>query len=40
MEEFGVRSIRDLKPDGRKIDVTDENKTEYVNLVCQMKMTG
>lgn len=40
VEEFGVRSIRDLKPNGRKIDVTDENKVEYVNLVCQMKMTG
>ncbi|EYC43749.1 hypothetical protein Y032_0481g2245 [Ancylostoma ceylanicum] len=40
VEEFGVRSIRDLKPDGRKIDVTDANKEEYVKLVCQMKMTG
>ncbi|KAK6014230.1 HECT-domain protein [Ostertagia ostertagi] len=28
VEEFGVRSIRDLKPDGRKIDVTDANKED------------
>ncbi|KJH52273.1 HECT-domain protein [Dictyocaulus viviparus] len=40
VEEFGVRSIRDMKPDGRKIEVTDANKEEYVKLVCQMKMTG
>ncbi|VDM57399.1 unnamed protein product [Angiostrongylus costaricensis] len=40
VEEFGVRSIRDVKPDGRKIEVTDANKEEYVKLVCQMKMTG
>ncbi|KAJ1356705.1 hypothetical protein KIN20_014444 [Parelaphostrongylus tenuis] len=40
VEEFGVRSIRDIKPDGRKIEVTDANKEEYVKLVCQMKMTG
>ncbi|CAI4227768.1 unnamed protein product [Auanema sp. JU1783] len=40
VEEFGVRSIRDLKPDGSQIEVNDENKVEYVNLVCQMKMTG
>uniref|UniRef100_A0A8R1IB69 HECT-type E3 ubiquitin transferase n=1 Tax=Caenorhabditis japonica TaxID=281687 RepID=A0A8R1IB69_CAEJA len=40
VEEFGVRSVRDLKPNGRKIEVTDANKDEYVKLVCQMKMTG
>lgn len=33
-------SVRDLKPGGRDIPVTDENKEEYVKLVCQMKMTG
>lgn len=40
VEEFGVRSVRDLKPNGRKIEVNDANKAEYVQLVCQMKMTG
>uniref|UniRef100_A0A1I7TFV2 HECT-type E3 ubiquitin transferase n=3 Tax=Caenorhabditis tropicalis TaxID=1561998 RepID=A0A1I7TFV2_9PELO len=40
VEEFGVRSVRDLKPNGRKIEVNDANKDEYVKLVCQMKMTG
>ncbi|XP_078001474.1 E3 ubiquitin-protein ligase HUWE1-like [Glandiceps talaboti] len=40
VEEFGVTEVRDLKPNGRNIIVTRENKHEYVNLVCQMKMTG
>jgi len=40
VEEFGVRSMRQLKEDGSKILVTDQNKEEYVQLVCQMKMTG
>ncbi|KAI6200655.1 HECT-type E3 ubiquitin transferase [Aphelenchoides besseyi] len=40
VEEFGVRSWRELKEGGTKIAVTDENKEEYVKLVCQMKMTG
>ena len=40
VEEFGVREQRELKPDGHNIAVTDENKEEYVKLVCQMKMTG
>jgi len=40
VEEFGVRSIRQLKEDGMKIPVTDANKEEYVQLVCQMIMTG
>lgn len=40
VEEFGVRSVRDLKQNGRKIEVNDANKEEYVKLVCQMKMTG
>jgi E3 ubiquitin-protein ligase HUWE1 len=40
VEEFGVRSMRQLKPDGAQTVVTDENKEEYVKLVCQMKMTG
>ena len=32
--------VRDLKPNGANIIVTEENKKEYVHLVCQMKMTG
>jgi len=40
IQEFGVTEIRDLKPNGRNIRVTEENKKEYVKLVCQMKMTG
>ncbi|GBM42389.1 E3 ubiquitin-protein ligase HUWE1 [Araneus ventricosus] len=40
VQEFGVTEIRDLKPNGRNIPVTEENKNEYVKLVCQEKMTG
>lgn len=38
--EFGKYEVRDLKPNGRNLAVTEENKREYVRLVCQMKMTG
>ena len=31
---------RDLKPNGRELPVTEANKREYVQLACQMKMTG
>lgn len=40
VQEFGVTQIRDLKPNGRDIAVTEENKFEYVQLVCQLKMSG
>jgi hypothetical protein len=30
----------DLKPNGRNIDVTDDNKLEYVNLVARHRMTS
>ncbi|EDO34473.1 predicted protein [Nematostella vectensis] len=40
VREFGLSEIRDLIPNGRNIPVTEENKREYVKLVCQMKMTG
>ncbi|KAJ8983063.1 hypothetical protein NQ317_007105 [Molorchus minor] len=40
ISEFGVTETRDLIPNGRHISVTEENKMEYVQLVCQMKMTG
>lgn len=32
--------MRDLKPNGRNIVVSESNKREYVQLACQMKMTG
>lgn len=40
VQEFGVTEVRDLKENGRNIPVTEENKHEYVRLVCQEKMTG
>ncbi|XP_014203791.1 E3 ubiquitin-protein ligase HUWE1 isoform X2 [Copidosoma floridanum] len=40
VNEFGVNDIRDLIPNGRNIIVTEDNKLEYIRLVCQMKMTG
>lgn len=40
IQEFGITKICDLKPDGRNIIVTEENKKEYVRLICQEKMTG
>ncbi len=35
-----MTEARDLKPNGANLPVTEENKKEYVKLVCQMKMTG
>lgn len=32
--------MRDLKPNGQELTVTEANKREYVQLACQMKMTG
>ncbi|XP_046406854.1 E3 ubiquitin-protein ligase HUWE1 isoform X2 [Ischnura elegans] len=40
VQEFGVTEVRDLIPNGRNILVSEENKMDYVQLVCQMKMTG
>lgn len=37
VQEFGVCEVRDLKPNGANILVTEENKKEYVHLVCQMR---
>ena len=39
VQEFGVTEVRDLKENGRNLPVTEENKHEYVRLVCQEKMT-
>lgn len=38
-EEFGVVRTDDLKPNGRNIAVTNDNKKEYVHLITQHKMT-
>uniref|UniRef100_A0A1A9ZLS0 HECT-type E3 ubiquitin transferase n=1 Tax=Glossina pallidipes TaxID=7398 RepID=A0A1A9ZLS0_GLOPL len=40
VQEFGVTQVRDLIPNGRNIPVTEENKFDYVQLVCQLKMSG
>ena len=40
IQEFGVTETRELMPNGNNTPVTEENKREYVKLVCQMKMTG
>ncbi|GFO42891.1 E3 ubiquitin-protein ligase huwe1-like [Plakobranchus ocellatus] len=40
IQEFGVTETRELVPNGSNVLVTDDNKREYVKLVCQMKMTG
>lgn len=40
VQEFGVTEVRDLIPNGRNIPVSEDNKMEYIRLVCQMKMTG
>lgn len=38
-EEFGEKRIVDLKPNGRDIPVTEENKQEYIHLITQQKLT-
>lgn len=40
IQEFGVTEVRELKPNGCNIAVTEENKLEYIQLVCQLKMSG
>ncbi|ORX45978.1 hypothetical protein BCR36DRAFT_332465 [Piromyces finnis] len=39
IDEFGKKSIIDLKPDGRNIPVTEDNKVEYVKLVTEQRLT-
>lgn len=38
-EEFGRIRTVELKPGGSQIPVTDDNKKEYVQLMCEHKMT-
>lgn len=40
IQELGVTQTRELKPNGANIMVTEDNKKDYVKLVCQLKMTG
>jgi E3 ubiquitin-protein ligase HUWE1 len=40
VQEFGVTEVRELKKDGSNIQVTEDNKIEYIQLVCRMKMSG
>ncbi|KAK4643054.1 NEDD4 E3 ubiquitin-protein ligase [Podospora pseudocomata] len=37
-ERFGVIAVEDLKPNGRNIDVTEENKKEYVDLMVKWRI--
>eukprot|EP00158_Paraphelidium_tribonemae_P006241 Partr_v1_DN27742_c0_g1_i1_m66988 putative E3 ubiquitin-protein ligase len=37
-ERFGELYTVDLKPDGRNIEITEENKAEYVELVSQWRI--
>ncbi|KAK9762549.1 E3 ubiquitin-protein ligase tom1 [Basidiobolus ranarum] len=38
-DDFGKMKVIDLKPNGRDIPVTEENKYEYVKLVTEQKLT-
>lgn len=38
IEKFGIKEIVDLIPNGRNIDVTNENKKEYVEYVAEFKI--
>ncbi|KAJ3118397.1 hypothetical protein HDU96_001915 [Phlyctochytrium bullatum] len=38
VDEFGRSKILDLKPGGRNIAVTEENKVEYVKLITEQKL--
>lgn len=38
-EEFGETQVIDLKPGGRTIAVTEQNKQEYVRLVTEQRLT-
>lgn len=39
-EAFGYRTIRELIANGYNISVTDANKREFVNRICEIKMKG
>jgi E3 ubiquitin-protein ligase HUWE1 len=37
-DDFGVQKVVDLKPEGRTIAVTEENKAEYIRLISEQKL--
>ncbi|KAL9697233.1 hypothetical protein quinque_000674 [Culex quinquefasciatus] len=39
-ESFGTTSQRELKPDGANIEVTNENKDEYIRLVIEWRFVA
>ncbi|KAF9956587.1 hypothetical protein BGZ65_002580 [Modicella reniformis] len=39
MDDFGTKKIVDLKPNGRNMPVTEENKHEYVKFITEQKLT-
>ncbi|XP_053992343.1 uncharacterized protein LOC128883722 [Hylaeus volcanicus] len=39
IDEFGQNKIIDLLPNGQRIPVTEENKQEYVKLLCEHKIS-
>ncbi len=39
-EQFGTTITRELKPDGAKIPVTNENKNEYIQAVIQWRFVS
>lgn len=40
VNEFGNRNEVDLIPDGKNINVTDENKQHYIHMLAQHRMTS
>ena len=38
-EEFGRVAVKELIPEGKNKRVTEENKIEYIKLLCHLKMT-
>ena len=38
-EEFGKLQVKELTPEGKNKRVTEENKIDYIKLLCHMKMT-
>ncbi|KAK4704406.1 hypothetical protein P7C70_g1799, partial [Phenoliferia sp. Uapishka_3] len=39
-DNFGVMQIVELKPGGANIPVTEENKMEYIHLLCKHRLDG
>jgi hypothetical protein len=39
-EEFGSKQMKELEPGGTFKRVTEDNKMEYIKLLCHMKMTA